>query len=493
MKTAWMAMLVTLSCSAAAGAGPKVVELPGKSPLVTIRLVFLTGAAYDPADKPGVAALTAAMLARGGTRSMSYKQIVDALFPMAAQVSEQTDKEMTVFSGTSHIDNLEAYYKIFREMLLDPGWRKEDFERLRDDAVNYLRVTLRGNNDEELGKEALYNQIYAGHPYGHENHGTASALGKTTIADLQAFYRAQFTQGNLIIGLAGGYPEGFPDRVKADFAKLPAGPPAALRLPEPQPARGIRITMIEKDTRSVAYSIGFPIDVKRGDPDYPALLAAQCYFGQHRVSGGRLFERMRQARGLNYGDYAYIEYFPRGMMRFEPDPNLARRRQIFQIWIRPVEPPTAQFALRLALFEFDKLVKDGLSEEAFERTRTYLTKYVNLLTKTADAKLGYAIDSQYYGIGDYNGYLKSSLAKLTREDVNRAIRKHLVTDGMDIVVVAKNCAALKSKLLSGEPSPMTYNSPKPPEVLNEDKIVERWTIDLKPEAVRIAPVETVFE
>jgi zinc protease len=243
----------------------------------------------------------------------------------------------------------------------------------------------------------------------------------------------------------------------------------------------------------VAYSIGFPLDVKRGDPDYPALLVAQSYFGQHRESGGRLFERMRQARGLNYGDYAYLEYFPRGMNLFEPDPNLARRQQIFQIWIRPVEPPTAPFALRLALYEFDKLVTDGLSEEAFERTRTFLTKYVNLLTKTADAKLGYAIDSQYYGIPEYKEYLRSSLAKLTLEDVNRAIRKHLGAAGMDIVVVARNCAELESKLLSGEPSPMTYNSPKPQEVLDEDKIVERWKIDLKPEAVRIVPVEKVFE
>ena len=68
--------------------------------------------------------------------------------------------------------------------------------------------------------------------------------------------------------------------------------------------------MVEKDTRSVAYSMGFPIDVKRGHPDYPALLVAQAYFGQHRTSGGRLYKRMREIRGLNYGDYAYIEYFP---------------------------------------------------------------------------------------------------------------------------------------------------------------------------------------
>ena len=492
MKTAWIPTTLMLSSSLLA-AGPKAVALPSQSPLVAFRFVFLTGSASDPADKPGVAALTAAMLAQAGTREMTYKQIVDAMFPMAASVSDQVDKEMITFSGATHVDNLQAFYKIFRAMLLDPGWRPDDFSRLRDNAINYLRVSLRGNNDEELGKEVLYNEIYAGHPYGHENVGAVSALQKMTLADLQAFYRAQFTRANLIIGLAGGYPESFLKQVKADFSKLPAGPPPALSLPAPKPVHGIQMTLVEKNTRSVAYSIGFPIDVTRGDPDFPALLVAQSYLGQHRLSGGRLYERLRQARGLNYGDYAYIEYFPRGMFQFEPDPNLARRQQIFQIWIRPVEPPTAHFALRLALYEFDKFVKEGLSQEAFERTRTFLAKYVNLLTKTKRAELGYAIDSQYYDIPNYNSYLKKSLASLTREDVNRAIRKHLSAAGLDIVVVAKNCEDLKKKFLDGAPSPMTYNSPKPPEVLEEDKIVERWKIDLQPDAVRILPVEKVFE
>ncbi|NAW49808.1 hypothetical protein, partial [Salmonella sp. gx-f5] len=78
---------------------------------------------------------------------------------------------------------------------------------------------------------------------------------------------------------------------------------------------------------------------------------------------------IRELRGLNYGDYAYIEYFPRGMFQFTPDPNLARQQQIFQIWIRPVEPQNAHFTLRLALYEFDKLLRDGLTRESFEATR----------------------------------------------------------------------------------------------------------------------------
>src|SRR5213079_816136 len=105
------------------------VLLPGTSPLVTFRIVFTTGSAFDPAGKEGLASLTAKMLAQGGTRSMSYDQIVQALYPMASSVNSQVDKEMTVFSGTTHIENLDRYYSLFKDMLLDPGFRAEDFNR----------------------------------------------------------------------------------------------------------------------------------------------------------------------------------------------------------------------------------------------------------------------------------------------------------------------------------------------------------------------------
>ena len=474
-------------------AQPRVVELPGKSPLVTIRLVFTTGAVSDPADKPGLASLTAQMLGNSGTRTLTYKQITDALYPMATGINAYSDKEMTTFVGETHIDNLEKFYAIMRDVILNPGWRAEDFTRVRDDQVNALRVGLRGNNDEELAKEVLYNVIYPGHPYGHEDMGTAAAIQKMTVADLQAFHHQHYTQANLIIGLAGGYPAGFADRVKKDFSALPAGPADHFDLPKPAAPAHNQATLIEKDTRSVAWSLGFPIDLRRGDPDFAALLVAQSWFGQHRESGGELYNRMRELRGLNYGDYAYIEYFPNGMFQFEPDPNIARHQQIFQIWIRPVEQPNAVFALRLAMFELDKLVKTGISAQDFERTRSFLSKYVNILTKTKSAELGYAIDSLYYGMPPYNEYLKASLAKLTVDDVNRAVKKYLHADRLQIVGIAKDAAGIKAAITGAAATPIHYNSAKPQDILDEDKLVEVWPIGLKPEDVKIVPVATVFE
>jgi zinc protease len=471
----------------------KTVALPSKSPLVTFRVVFTTGAAFDPADKPGLANLTASMVADGGTREMTYKQIVDAFYPMAAGVGTIVDKEMTTFTGSTHLDNLDAYYKLYKSMLLDPGWREEDFRRVKDAAVNAIKVGLRGNNDEELGKEVLYESIYADSPYAHFNGGSISALEKITLDDVKEFYKAQYTQANLVIGLAGGYPPAFLETMKKDFRALPAGTPSKIMIRKVPEISKTRVVIVDKDTRSVAYSIGYPIDVLRGSKDYTALLLVSSYLGQHRMSSGVLYQRMREARGLNYGDYSYIEYFPRGMFLMEPQPNLARHTQIFQVWIRPVEPPTAKFALRLALYELEKLRTKGMTKEDFESSRGFLSKNVNVLTRTKRAELGYAIDSDFYGTPQYNDYLKTELAKLTLGDVNRVIKQYIHPDHAVIAVITKNGEDFKKQLLSPEASPMKYNSPKPESITAEDKIVEKYPLGLKADDITIRPVAEVFQ
>ena len=245
-------------------AEPAVLALENKSPLITFRILFHTGAASDPAGKQGLAALTAAMLSKGGSKDMAYDEIVETLFPMASSVSAQVDKEMTVFEGTTHVENLDRYYGILRSMLLDPGWRQDDFERLKDEVVNFLRIQLRSSNEEELGKEFLYNRIYQDHPYGWHNSGTVSSLEKLTLEDLKGFYKERYAAGNVVIGLVGGYPKGFAEKVEADFSKLPEEKPEPVALPTPQApknsiSRSSRKTLAERtsplDTPSTSTAV----------------------------------------------------------------------------------------------------------------------------------------------------------------------------------------------------------------------------------------------
>lgn len=476
-------------------AGVATVLQPNRSPLVTFRILFATGAADDPAGKEGLANLTALMIAAGGTRGRTYEEITNSFYPIASNFGAQVDKEMTVFTGTTHVDNLDRYYSIISEMLLDPGFRQEDFTRLKTNAVNFLKVSLRQSNDEELGKEHLYNVIYGSagkHPYAHHNVGTVSSLERITLDDIQSFYRRNYTRSNITLGLAGNYPATFPARVDQDLARLAAGTASKRSIPKPGKSDRTTIDIVKRETRSTGISMGFPIDVRRGDRDYAALALVASYFGQHRSSNSYLYQKLREARGLNYGDYAYIEYFPRGMFQFTPDPNLGRSSQIFQIWIRPVEPQNAHFALRAALYEFDNLVRNGMSAETFEATREFLGKYSNILTQTQDAQLGYALDSRYYNTPAFNSYMRGELQRLTLADVNSAIKRHLGSDRPRVVMVTRDADALRNQIITNTASPITYNSPKP-ELAAEDKIIESYRIDVRPEDVRVVPVEQLFE
>jgi zinc protease len=113
------------------GAAPTLLNSPA-NPLVALRVVFRAGSQNDPPGKEGLAALTAAMVAEGGTKSLTYQQVLEAFYPMAAMLSGECHKELTVFSGTIHHDNLAAYIPLVTDMITQPRFAAEYFERLRN-------------------------------------------------------------------------------------------------------------------------------------------------------------------------------------------------------------------------------------------------------------------------------------------------------------------------------------------------------------------------
>lgn len=476
----------------------KTVELPIEtSPLVDIRYLFNVGPALDPEGKKGLAALTARMIADGGSASHTIDQLRDAMFPMAANLSTQVDKEMTRFTAQVHKDNLERFYELAREQLLNPGWRESDFKRVKRQLINSVETDLKGNNDEELGKEVLYEFIYGeDHAYGSVNRGHVSDLESITLEDVKAFYREHYTPANLTVGFAGGYDDTFIDHVKRDLNALPRGDGDASAIEPGQPPAidGHRARIVSKDASGVAVSFGFPIDVVRGDGDWVALWLARSWLGEHRSSNSHLYQEIRADRGMNYGDYAYIEYFPRGMYLTAPPTNLGRQQQIFQVWLRPLRTNNdAHFATRVAMHELEKLLENGLTQAQFESTRNFLDKQVALLTKTQSKQLGYALDSKYYGIGPFTQYVREGLADLTVDEVNRVIREHLQLDNIKYVFISSDAGDLKKRLVNDRTSPMEYNSKKPEELLAEDEKIQDREMGFDEDDVTIVPIEEIFK
>jgi zinc protease len=436
---------------------------------------------------------TELMMAVGGSRNMTYPEITQAFYPMAAGVGLQMDKEMAAVTGSIHIDNLEPYYAIFKDMLLDPGFGEEDFIRLKTNQLDFLEKTLVGNMDEQFGKEILNNLMYAGHPYGHNENGTVESVKSITLEAVKAYYTKRFLQGNITIGLVGGFPEDLPDRMREDFAVLPEGHTPRLMLPAQRKPEGLEIVIADKQTPATAISLGFPVSLSRADDDFFALWIAGSHFGEHRQHLSRLFQKIREERGQNYGDYAYIEHFIQGRDKF-PDTNYCRQQQYFSIWIRPLANSNRHFVLRQALRELKILVDDGIPEERFHLTRQYLLNYTRLYAQTLQERLGWKMDSQYYGYADFLAEAQERLAEVTPEEVNAAIRKHLNFENLYIAVITQDAQAFKEALASNTPSPITYANPNmPQDILDEDLIIQGFPLDIKPEKVRIAEAPLFFQ
>lgn len=483
---------------------PRLITLDEpESPFIAFNIWVRSGSQNDPAGKEGLAALTASLLSDGATVDRSYQQILEDLYPMAAGYGSSVDKEMTVFTGRVHRDNLDEYYDIFRSAILEPAFDAEDFERIKSQTMNQLERGRRYSRDEELSKELLFWMAYQGTPYEHPEEGYVQSVRSITLDDVRAFYRDNYLRDNVVVGVGGGYPAGFAERVRADFDRaLPPGSVPEIPAPEPIVPDGMKVLIVDKTTDATPISMGFPIALQRGDDDFIAMLAANSWFGEHRNSFSHLYQVIRERRGMNYGDYSYIEAFPAGFATQQPRTNVARRSQLFEIWIRPIaltEPGNLHdrslFATRAAIRELDKLVREGLEEETVDETVAFLRNFTVNWGATINRRLAYRMDDAFFDV-DEPGYLASlrpGLDALDAETVNQAVRRHLQARDMYLVLITQDAEGMKQKLLSGEPTNITYAGEQPPEVIAEDREIASYPIPVTEDDITIMSIEEVFE
>jgi zinc protease len=464
-------------------------------PTVSFSLSFAVGSQDDPPGKEGLAFLTGEMLADAATQKRSLDQILEALYPLASSYNVRVDRERTTLTGRTHRDNVAPFLDLFSDAFLKPAFKAADFERVKNDAINELENTLRFSSDEELGKAALEDFVFRGTRYAHPSDGTVEGLRSITLDDVRAFYQRRFTAASALVGVGGGYDDATVERFKAAVRELPAGtaptPPAI----EPEAVTGRSAILIAKPNADASISFGFPLDVHRGERDFYALWIANSWLGEHRNQASHLFQVIRERRGLNYGDYSYIEAFPEGGHRTMPPVNVPRREQLFEIWIRTLPNDKAVFALRAALRELEELVDHGLTQQQFELTRGFLKKYSLHFAETTSARLGYAVDDRFYGI-DGEGHLarfRKMMDELTLDEVNGAIKRHLQTANLKIAIVTGDAPGLTAALTSGAPTPISYDNPKPKEITDEDREIAAFPLGIAVDRVTIVPVEEAFE
>lgn len=332
--------------------------------------------------------------------------------------------------------------------------------------------------------------------------GTSEGVKSISLDDVKNHYKNFFTRNNLTIGLAGNYPADFPAKIKADLKGMSATVPAIPAPGKAAMAEGLNVEIVSKDNAlGSAISAGFPLAITRSNDDFVALMIANSWLGEHRKSYSRLYKKIREERSMNYGDYTYIEWYESGGSNMLPPAGVPRSSNYFSIWIRPVQTAAglkgqyeelkdieighAHYALRMALKEMDALIKNGMTQDDFEKTRDFLRSYTKLYIQSPASQLGYLMDAKFYGRKDWIQEMDKLLAGMTLEQVNKAIKKYWQTQNMNIVVITDKSEAepLAKSLRNNSPSPMSYSdglkSSLSQDILNEDRSVESFPMPVK--------------
>ena len=387
-------------------------------PLVTARFTILgAGALNDPADSPGLANVTAAML-REGTPTRSSKQIAEDMEKLGATITAQAPwgSESTTFMASGLSDNAAQWIPLASDILLNPSFPESELNKLKQ----RMKVQLQQQRSTAgfLMQERFNRAVYGDHPAAITS-ATQEALDKFTPAMLAAWHKSRYVPENAVLGIAGDIR---PDDVMKMFQALPAWKAGADKaaLPAPtKPAHGRRIFLVDRPGSVQAdVEIG-NIAINRVDPDYVSMVVMD------RIVGGgasaRLFMNLREIHGYTYGAYSQL---------------VARRYAGPWVAQGSMRTDATGGAMTEFMNEINRIRDKAVPESELEENKRSIVASFALSLEHPDQLLDYAITAKIYGLpADYWDTYPAKIMTVTAEQVQRVASKYIVPDDLQIVAV----------------------------------------------------------
>jgi zinc protease len=292
------------------GAKVYLVESPS-IPMVDVRVEFDAGGRREPADKAGLAAVTAGMISKGvearnGEPALDENQLGEAWADLGAGFSAGAGSDRMSFSlrSLSYPDLLPKAVHLAARQMGEPAFPEAIWQRERQRLAASIREA--NTRPATLAGRAYAAAVYSGHPYGHDM--TEATLERISVQDMKQFYRLM-EPCRAKVSIVGAVTRAQADAlVSALLARLPATatgrceplPPVAEVPPLAEPL----VKQIPFASAQAHVLIGQP-GHKRSDPDHFALLV-----GNYTLGGGgfvsRLSQEVREKRGLSYSVYSHF-------------------------------------------------------------------------------------------------------------------------------------------------------------------------------------------
>ena len=388
-------------------------------PLVSFSLTFLGGAnQFEPADKTGLASLTAAMMSEG-TKSKDGEALSNALQLLGTSVSTTVSGESGSMSFVSTTDKLPQTLDIVADMLLNSSFPADALERLR--AQRLVALTQARAQPGAIAGRVFPKVLYGNaHPYGRV--ATEASLKAITRDDVVAFHSQYFQPGRALVTVVGDVTAaGVKPVIEKALAAWPkAGARPAFTYPAPPQVQKTTIFLVDRPGAAQStFAIGHP-GPPRNTPDYYALQVMNTMLGGMFQS--RLNANIREEKGYSYGVTSNFA-FGKGPGAFRTGGDIVGDKT------------------DVALVEFMKELRGILGERPVTEEELTIAKdsLVQRLPGTfasVSAINGALTGLWLQSLPDtyYQQYTKS-IAAITADDVVRVAKKYVDLDHLAIVVV----------------------------------------------------------
>ena len=369
-------------------------------PLVAVEIGFLGGAAQDPAEKPGVASLTASLLDEGAG-AFDARAFQDKMAEKAIELRFDASRDMVGGSLRTLSENVDEAFELLRLAVNAPRFDDEAVERIRQGQLAGLRRRL--NDPSTLASLGWSARAFPNHPYGRPVLGTLESVPTITRDDLSAFARHTLARDNLKIAVVGDItPEALAPALDRVFGALPA---KAELTPVPDVVpQGLGSTEVkELDVPQTSVVFG-GIGLKRNDPDFIPAFVLNHMLGGSAFSS-RLFKEVREKRGLAYSVYSHLAPLDHAALILGGTATKNDR---------------AGESIDLIRAEYLKLLTDGPSQQELDDAKSYLIGSFALRFDSSAKVASQLLQIQIDDLGiDYIDVRNQLVAAVTLDDVRR--------------------------------------------------------------------------
>jgi len=313
MRFGWM-IIACFSCMQAAQAVPaiqsstldnglRILLIEAHNvPMVSMQLSMPAGSRFDSQEKAGTASMLATILT-DHTAKHDHQAWDEWLDREALRLGSGASKDTLTLSLTTLKESLPVGLDAFSEALLQPGWDRQRFKLLQEDAMASA-IKSQEEPRTRVG-HATSALLYGNHPYGHTSSGTPSSLKQITMQDMQALYRAQSKPVGSVLAISGDITMQEARALLQPRLKGWQGKPkvAALSI-EKAPVITGQSEHVSMPTTQTLVQFS-RLGVTRSSDDFFPLFVMNHLLGGAGF-GSKLMQEVREKRGLVYGVYSYF-------------------------------------------------------------------------------------------------------------------------------------------------------------------------------------------